>query len=264
MADFYNGLDFILETAVKSYGDASKEKAYHCDPSNDKHYADGLLMGSKWGITAADYSHVNPNIRRNDVRELSLEEASNIHKDMFWDVIEGDLIESQQIANSILDAYYNMGDIGINIMQCVCNMYGHRLKIDGNIGPKTISALNKTIEEFEPAFYNMLNSAYRQFYLYLFRRDDVDMEWKMFFSIMEVKPFLKTQMVDGVLDNQLSRICRAGGMSMAGHKDKIHIISPTKAMVRSSRPAFLKLKNMVQMVFFLILAIILMAMSIRV
>lgn len=72
-----------------------------------------------------------------NVKDLTEEQAKRIYKTRFWDRMQGDKIESQLIANILLDGYVNCGANGIRIIQRVLNQ-----KDDGIVGPKTLTAIN--------------------------------------------------------------------------------------------------------------------------
>lgn len=97
-----------------------------------------------------------------DIKALTEDEAKQVYKLRFWDKMLGDKIESQHIANILLDGYVNCGSNGIKIMQRILN-----IKEDGIFGPKTLEALN-TADEI--ILYNKYKQARKDYYINLAER----------------------------------------------------------------------------------------------
>lgn len=68
---------------------------------------------------------------------LSKEQAKQIYKREFWNKIQGDLINDQQVANIVFDAFVNSGKVALKQLQQVIGV-----DADGSIGPKTLDTLN--------------------------------------------------------------------------------------------------------------------------
>ena len=60
-----------------------------------------------------------------------------ILKPVYWDKWQADKIECQSIANLVVDWYWNSGFYGIKLPQKILGV-----KMDGQVGPKTIAAIN--------------------------------------------------------------------------------------------------------------------------
>lgn len=71
------------------------------------------------------------------LKQITEEQAKVIYKKQFWDLMRGDEIRDQQVANIIFDGFVNMGRNGLKIAQRVAGT-----TIDGQFGPHTISTLN--------------------------------------------------------------------------------------------------------------------------
>lgn len=72
-----------------------------------------------------------------------------LFKKLYWDTFKGDLVKNQEIANEVFDTGINMGTgIAEIMLQRALNVTNKNqtlypnLKIDGDIGPKTLSYLN--------------------------------------------------------------------------------------------------------------------------
>ncbi len=229
MADFYDALDFLLESQVEKYDEAG-QRPYHCDPDNPTHYAGGMLMGSIWGLTAQDYAIAEQRIpRREEIARLSIEEAAQIHHDMLWLAISGDKIKSQAMANCLMDAYHHIGSHAISILQCLCKCYGHQINITGLMNKQSLQALNMLTDHFEAAFYNRFNDARRQLLLYLFGRP-MEAGWRACFQAWDVAVSHDMLSVPQLtLEGQLGRVGRAGAMLV--EREKFRVLAPDMALV---------------------------------
>lgn len=73
-----------------------------------------------------------------DLRRLTDEEFTDILKTMFWDVCRADFIESQSVANIIVDWGWNSGTV--TAVKHVQRVLG--VEDDGVVGPVTLAAIN--------------------------------------------------------------------------------------------------------------------------
>lgn len=71
------------------------------------------------------------------LKAISQNEWEEIFKTMYWDRWQADKIQSQSIANLLVDWLWTSGTYGIKYPQQVLDV-----TIDGLVGPKTISAIN--------------------------------------------------------------------------------------------------------------------------
>lgn len=101
------------------------------------------------GITLATFTHcarellgIAPTLEA--LRELTEPQAAVIYKTLYWDVIRGDAIASQSIANIVCDFQVNAGSRAAQMLQGVLNDMGTRprLATDGVIGRKTLLAMD--------------------------------------------------------------------------------------------------------------------------
>lgn len=76
------------------------------------------------------------------LKNLTVEQAKIIYKNVFWDGIDADYIQSQEVANIYFDGFVNMGNNAIRLMQEVLRSMGFAIAADGIAGPKTLAALN--------------------------------------------------------------------------------------------------------------------------
>jgi lysozyme family protein len=71
------------------------------------------------------------------VKHLTEEQARIIYRRKFWDVMQGNRIEDQAIAELIFDGFVNHGPTGLKLLQRAAGVTE-----DGVIGPKTLEAIN--------------------------------------------------------------------------------------------------------------------------
>ena len=91
-----------------------------------------------------------------DLARMTYEEWLAILKSLFWDRCSADNIESQSVANMLVDWVWHSGPLMIRKVQDIFS-----LKQDGVVGPKTLAALNGT-----PALevFNRIKAARERYY----------------------------------------------------------------------------------------------------
>lgn len=68
----------------------------------------------------------------------------SFYQDNFWNKMKGDMMNAQVIANQVFDSAVNQGSGAAGkLLQEAVNWVDNCLKVDGNIGPVTIKALNR-------------------------------------------------------------------------------------------------------------------------
>ncbi len=86
---------------------------------------------TKYGISQRSYPKL-------DIENLTQLQAGQIYRRDYWDLVNGDSIESQLVAELIFEAAVNMGvSTTIKLVQASLD-----LVVDGVCGPKTIIAIN--------------------------------------------------------------------------------------------------------------------------
>lgn len=93
-----------------------------------------------------------------DLKIITKADATKIMKKNYWDRWDADLIESQAVANILVDWTWCSGAWGIKIPQRLLGLVE-----DGSVGPKTIQAVNDTIKKNEAKFLEQLYKAREQF-----------------------------------------------------------------------------------------------------
>jgi lysozyme family protein len=129
MADFNKAIELLKEIE----GKYTKHKA---DKGN--YNSQRELVGTNYGIAAPTYERIigRPPTEA-DMKNMTYDEARNIYKQQYWDVIKGDEIKDQSVANIFFDGVVNQGK-SIRWMQEAAVV-----KADGKVGPKTIEAINQ-------------------------------------------------------------------------------------------------------------------------
>lgn len=83
-----------------------------------------------------------------DIKNLTKEEAIAIYKKAFWDKALYEQINDQKIATKLFDASVNMGfKAAIQIVQRILNEFAEELVVDGQLGPRTVEAINNADQE---------------------------------------------------------------------------------------------------------------------
>ena len=92
----------------------------------------GELKGTKWGLAAMTYPHL-------DIANITLEQAKEIYFNVWWLKIKMDCWPNV-MKYQMFDAAFNHGTGRANQFL----QFAARVKDDGVIGPKTITAVNMT------------------------------------------------------------------------------------------------------------------------
>lgn len=109
---------------------------------NDPHDRGGA---TNKGVTITTFRKVyGQNKTVNDLKRMTDEEWLYIFKRYYWNKWKAEQINSQSIANLLVDWFWTSGNYGIKIPQYIL-----RLKVDGIVGPKTLSAINNCPNEKE-------------------------------------------------------------------------------------------------------------------
>ena len=77
-----------------------------------------------------------------NLRALSDAQAGIIYRALYWDNMNGDGFQLQDLASIVCDFYVNAGTHATVLLQRVLNGLGARLVEDGSIGPASLSALS--------------------------------------------------------------------------------------------------------------------------
>ena len=124
---------------------------------------------TKFGITLATLRRLKLDLNRDgrldrdDVRALSRRQARDIFiRDYFIRPRINELPESLQ--ESVFDMYVNAGSHAVRILQRLLRQMGHRVAVDGIIGPQTIRAARLAEEEAADYLADAYGIARRNWY----------------------------------------------------------------------------------------------------
>ncbi len=120
------------------------EGGFQKDPADSGNYNSlGDLVGTNLGISAGLYEQI---IKRPpttaDMKAITKQTAISIFKGVFWNKGKADLIDSQEVAEIVIDHFINAGRRALRMFQTVINTFGFNIKEDAAIGTKTLSAAN--------------------------------------------------------------------------------------------------------------------------
>ncbi len=128
------------------------------------------------GITMAtfrQYSHdllgVEPS--SDNLKALTDAQAGVFYKARYWDAVQGDAINLQELANIMCDFYVNAGTHATTLLQRVMNDMGTSVAVDGKIGPASIEVLNgldqnevyRRYKQGRISYYQSLGQKYPRF-----------------------------------------------------------------------------------------------------
>jgi lysozyme family protein len=105
------------------------------------------------------------------LKALTDAQAGIIYKARYWDKMQGDSIDLQDLANIVCDFYVNAGTHAITLFQHVLNGMGAHLVEDGVLGPASVKALlglaqDEVYREYKQgriSYYQTLGKKYPQF-----------------------------------------------------------------------------------------------------
>jgi lysozyme family protein len=144
MADFNTAAKIVL----------GNEGGYDTDKTDIGNYltradfvAKRNFVGTNYGVSAPILQAWRKRpITAADMRALTRAEALQIYKAGYWNVIMGDQIKNQSIADTLFDSAINHGTDGtVYLVQRVLKKYVPMLLVDGAFGVATLQALNNNI-----------------------------------------------------------------------------------------------------------------------
>lgn len=77
-----------------------------------------------------------------NLKALTNAQAGAIYRNLYWDKMQGDSFQLQDLANIVCDFYVNAGTHATLLLQRVLNGMGAHLAEDGGIGPSSVESLN--------------------------------------------------------------------------------------------------------------------------
>lgn len=121
---------------------------------------------TKWGVTIGTFQSIyGKNKTVQDLKNMTEEQWDYIFRKYFWDKWKADQIESQAIANLVVDWLWASGaKYGIKLPQKVLRytLGQTDIVIDGLVGPKTLAAINSYPNQEE--LFNKLHKEREDFF----------------------------------------------------------------------------------------------------
>jgi len=107
---------------------------------------------TKYGVSQRAYPDL-------DIPNLTLADAKAIYKRDYWDALELDRVQIGFIAHEMFDTAVNMGvGVAAECTQKAANLLSPgSLKVDGNIGPKSVAVINRLAKTSAYALFKMMN-----------------------------------------------------------------------------------------------------------
>lgn len=132
------------------------EGGYQNNPNDAGNFNSlGQNAGTNKGISARFYEQVikrPPTVA--DMKAITTQMATNLYEQYFWNPLRASEINSQAIANTVVDHHVNSGQ-GVKLAQLVLNQHFKKnLSIDNKMGPQTLNALNSVNEGYFVSRYN--------------------------------------------------------------------------------------------------------------
>ncbi len=98
---------------------------------------------TKYGVTLPTLRRLRPGATREDVAELTREEALQVYRQLFWNPGGYDQVKDDRSAAKIFDAAVNWGPRPAHeAAQRAASSLGHACAVDGELGPMTAAAVN--------------------------------------------------------------------------------------------------------------------------
>ncbi len=96
---------------------------------------------TKYGISKRSYPYL-------DIKNLSIDQASKIYKEDFYDIVQCDELPYDSVAQEVLEQAVNMGiKTAVSFLQIVAKSMGSPITVDGKMGAQTIKALKAIPED---------------------------------------------------------------------------------------------------------------------
>lgn len=99
---------------------------------------------TNYGISFNLLKRLNKSAKRDDIINMTKDEAKEIYRKCFWEKMQGDRVNDQELSFKILGILANIGEfLGIRVIQRAYNAVSpHKISVDGIIGNETINAIN--------------------------------------------------------------------------------------------------------------------------
>src|SRR5660397_109438 len=134
MANFYTYLPLLLQV----------EGGFQNNPKDRGNYNSlDQLIGTQYGISTGFYEGIigrPPTVA--DIKAITKSRAEELYRVHFWNAQRASEINSQAIANTVIDHQVNAGD-GVMVAQRLLNSrFGFSLAVDNRMGNNSLAAIN--------------------------------------------------------------------------------------------------------------------------
>jgi lysozyme family protein len=146
----------LVPLIIKWEGGLSKDRTDRAvlnpiDASVEYHTNKGIRYSTfyQWVIDTRQ------NLTYQDFLKMPQDIWHKIFKTLYWDEMRGDEINSQNVANMLVDFAWGSGpgSAGRAVQQVLNVEFGKGLVVDGKIGPKTLAAINSVGEKLTLPLY---------------------------------------------------------------------------------------------------------------
>jgi len=128
----------------------------------------GITMAT-FAVCAHQLLGIDPT--SDNLKALTDAQAGIIYRARYWDAMQGDEFELQDLANIVCDFYVNAGTHATRLLQTIMNSMGANAVEDGMIGPASIQALDgldqaqvyRKYKEGRISYYQQLGQRYPMF-----------------------------------------------------------------------------------------------------
>ena len=145
------------------------EGGYVDDPTDPGGETNKGITMAKFRECAHELLGIDPT--SDNLKGLTDGQAGIIYRALFWNKMNGDAFQLQELANIVCDFYVNSGTHATILLQQIMNRMGATVAQDGAIGPASIQALNslnqlevyRAYKQGRISFYQALGQRFPQF-----------------------------------------------------------------------------------------------------
>jgi lysozyme family protein len=152
MANYLIPIPFIKSAEGKLDSDPNDEAAKNpCPYGYYGRHGIHTSAGYSWGVFSKEFGSTPDTATRffmmSDPKTPNTADWNFLFKKIYWDTIKGDNINSQRIANTIVDFRFNSGNYAtIDTQQLLDALFDDHLAVDRCFGQQTIDAINSVNE----------------------------------------------------------------------------------------------------------------------
>lgn len=142
-----------------------EEGGFQNSPNDSGNFYNGVLMGTKYGITPAAYkSYYNAEPTPVIIKNLTIEKATPIYKKKYWDKIRGDEIKNDSVADLMMFTVVNSGTGQISTLKKLANITAGKKIMAETATPFTSNEIKLLNELPQSIYHNNLKVHRKRFY----------------------------------------------------------------------------------------------------